>query len=389
MGIKLSKAQNQSLKLIADWYKASGQPYLTLGGYAGTGKTTLIATASNRFRKDVPKLKIAFCSYTGKAARILQQKLTEQKALHKGDSVSTIHRLIYSPVLDDDDNVIGWEKREIDKFPYRLIVVDEASMVNRAIWNDLLSFKVPVLAVGDHGQLPPIEGKFNLMSKPHIKLEEIYRQEKDNPIIQLSQLARTTGEIPVGNFGKEVMKLPKGDSETGEYLTDLIMSYDQETMILVGYNNTRTRLNSYVRQQLEFESPQPQVGDRVICLRNNYKKHIYNGMTGILRTIEYVNDENGEYYNAVIDLDDEDQSFRGKISVEQFGRKSTLRDEKRLGIDLFDFSYALTVHKAQGSQARRVIVFEERFPKMSDIDWRRWLYTAVTRATDELYIIGS
>jgi ATP-dependent exoDNAse (exonuclease V) alpha subunit len=57
--------------------------------------------------------------------------------------------------------------------------------------------------------------------------------------------------------------------------------------------------------------------------------------------------------------------------------------------DLFDFGYALTVHKAQGSSADTVLLFEERNQHMSDDDWRRWLYTAVTRAERQLYIIGS
>jgi len=57
--------------------------------------------------------------------------------------------------------------------------------------------------------------------------------------------------------------------------------------------------------------------------------------------------------------------------------------------DLFDFGYALTVHKAQGSQAKKVILFEERFSKMDDTDWKRWLYTAITRAEEELLIFGS
>jgi exodeoxyribonuclease-5 len=57
-------------------------------------------------------------------------------------------------------------------------------------------------------------------------------------------------------------------------------------------------------------------------------------------------------------------------------------------IDLFDFGYALTVHKAQGSQAQKVVLFEERFSKMDDETWCRWLYTGVTRAGEELYIIG-
>ncbi len=85
-----------------------------------------------------------------------------------------------------------------------------------------------------------------------------------------------------------------------------------------------------------------------------------------------------------------DKNYHGLISVEQFNADSALNfTDKRSKImkgDLFDFGYALTVHKAQGSQAKKVVLFEERFPKMTDDDWKRWLYTAVTRAEEELYI---
>jgi len=92
-------------------------------------------------------------------------------------------------------------------------------------------------------------------------------------------------------------------------------------------------------------------------------------------------------------FDDEEQDFEGLAVKKQFGSTTSLNFGKELRAltlkaELFDFAYALTVHKAQGSQASRVILFEERFKQMSDLDWRRWLYTAVTRAEDELIILG-
>jgi superfamily I DNA/RNA helicase len=85
--------------------------------------------------------------------------------------------------------------------------------------------------------------------------------------------------------------------------------------------------------------------------------------------------------------------YEGDIAIKQFTSETPLNfknDRKAtLGFDLFDFGYALTVHKAQGSQARKVILFEERFPKMTDDDWRRWLYTGITRAEEELVLFGA
>ena len=170
-------------------------------------------------------------------------------------------------------------------------------------------------------------------------------------------------------------------------MTELLNNYSPETLILFGYNTTRKRLNSYIRSSLGFESPEPVSGDRVICLRNNHKAKIYNGMLGTIRRIERKNDS---WYSADIDMDGADQQYSGLISVAQFNADTAMNftENRRLIMqgDLFDFGYALTVHKAQGSQAKRVILFEERFKKMDDDQWRRWLYTAVTRAESELYI---
>ncbi len=390
MEIELSEAQKQIISSILVWFKNRGsRQYLTLGGYAGTGKTTLVGYISKKLREQSPDLKIAFCSYTGKAVRVIGRKLSDVDAVKSDDSVSTIHRLIYEPNLNDDGVVIGWSRKEITDFKYGLIIVDEASMVNHGIWNDLLEYDVPILAVGDHGQLPPIEGAFNLMDNPDLKLEEIYRQEKDNPIVFVSKMARTRGIIPTMEFGKGVVKMSRRDPETQEFLSDLFMQYDDDTLILVGYNNTRVKLNNAVRGLLGFESERPQVKDRVICLRNSYENHIYNGMMGRIKSIEAITDDWGSYYKSRISLDgQEGYDFEGLISYNQFGTKETLHAEKTPEVELFDYGYALTVHKAQGSQARRVIVFEEKFSSMDNEMWKRWLYTAVTRASEELYIIG-
>ncbi|MBU0576691.1 ATP-dependent RecD-like DNA helicase [Patescibacteria group bacterium] len=264
-------------------------------------------------------------------------------------------------------------------------------MVNFDIWQDLLSFNIPIIAIGDHGQLPPIEGKFSLMEKPNIKLEIIHRQAADNPIIKLSIQARKTGKIPIGKFGPHIEKLDQQEIDTQEKVQQLLKEQSNQTMILTGYNHTRVKINDFIRQHKFFEpTPEPMVGDRVICLRNNHTKHIYNGMLGTITHLDSV-DEN--FFYAEINLD-ENQKYQGNLYKHQFGAiqpKNYTKGERQLikDADLFDFGYALTVHKAQGSQAPRVILFEERFKQMDDEQWRRWLYTGVTRAEKELYIIGT
>jgi len=346
--MNISPDQQKALKKIIAWYKdPEKEQFITLGGYAGTGKTTLISVFRHILHKINPSLKVGFISYTGKATRILQNKLIENQGIFPKDSVTTIHSLIYSPVSNSNQEIVGWDiKDEIDR---DFLIIDEASMVSRNIWEDLLAYKKPILAVGDHGQLPPIAGKFNLMENPEICLTKIHRQSKGNPIIEVSTQARKKGSVE---------------------------------------NNTRVRINNQIRSFLGYQSEYPEEGDRVICLRNNHQRGIFNGMLGQIKSIE---SHSEKWFFAHIAMED-GFDFEGLILREQFNCAHPLNFSKRrretLEGDLFDFGYAMTVHKAQGSQAKRVILFEERFARMDEENWRRWLYTGVTRAEEELYIIG-
>ncbi|MBD3280985.1 AAA family ATPase [Candidatus Dojkabacteria bacterium] len=386
--MQLSTDQKFALDALLTWVDKPKGAFITLGGYAGTGKTTLIGLLRRMARKKDAKKKWAFVSFTGKASRVLGNSLLEQKAKFKGDYSGTIHSLIYSPIEDArTQEIIGWEKK--DDLKADVIVVDEASMVTREIWQDLLSFKVPIIAVGDHGQLPPVGTKFNLMEKPILKLEEIHRQAKDNPIIQLSVEVRKSGTIPIQEYSKRVRKISRQDHETQEVVEDLLRGYNSDTMVLCGFNRTRVELNKFIRNLLEIESMEPTSGDRVICLRNNHKKQVFNGMVGTVNSIEGAGEIN---YLVEITFEDYDQFYKGEILKEQFNAQKPMNmgtdRKKTVASDLFDFGYALTVHKAQGSQAHRVILFEERFPQMDDEMFRRWLYTGVTRAQEELHVVG-
>jgi len=407
MTYSLSPDQAEALRQIGAWYRSKSSPYLTLGGYAGTGKTTLIAYLRQKLREFDEDATVAFCAYTGKAARVLQEKLKEQKVPRRKDSVSTIHSLIYTATEGLGGGFGGgsggggfggagapvWTLK--DELACDLIIVDEASMVDEAVWRDLLSFGIPVLAVGDHGQLPPVGSSFNLMAEPMIRLERIYRQAEESPIIEVATLARATGVLPVREYGAGVRKLDRAAPETGLIVQEFLDSWRPELLVLCGYNKTRVQLNEAVRAARDVESAEPASGDQVVCLRNNRRARVYNGMTGRLKYCVPVSarlDPERLWYEAEIELDGEDYGYSGYILREQFGaaeavKRPPLAPGGQPG-DLWDFGYALTVHKAQGSQAERVLVFEERFPRSSDEDWRRWLYTAVTRAELELTIIG-
>jgi ATP-dependent exoDNAse (exonuclease V) alpha subunit len=391
MGYTLSMDQAAALKEIGAWYRSESSPYMTLGGFAGTGKTTLIAYLRKALREHDETATVAFCAYTGKAARVLQEKLREQRVARRGDLVSTIHSLIYT-TEDAPGGTPRWIRK--DSIDRDLIIVDEASMVDESIWRDLLSFNVPVLAVGDHGQLPPVGSNFNLMANPTLRLERIWRQAVDSPIIEVATLARQNGQIPVKEFGSGVRKLDRSLPETGQDVQQMLEGWNPDLMILCGYNATRVNLNRTIRGLRDVSSPEPQPGDRVVCLRNNRAKRVYNGVLGRIASLKPADGPEGaRWYEAEIELEGEDYLYSGHILREQFGARETVRDvppapDGERG-DLWDFGYALTVHKAQGSQAERVLVFEERFPRSTDDDWRRWLYTAVTRAVNELTIVGA
>lgn len=388
--MKLTEEQQTAIRTILQWYLDEHKsPHLTLGGYAGTGKTTLIAAFKKILQQQQQKQRaIAFCSYTGRAAQNLKNRLQQLNALDKTDTISTIHGLIYDPIENNRGVIVGWSpKSELEK---DLIIVDEASMIDAAIWRDLCSYQVPILAVGDHGQLPPIQSAFNLMEQPDIILTEIHRQAKENPITLVATHARQTGEVPVQIFGDRVKKYARQDPDAQTASGELLANYSPSTLILCGFNTTRVKINQFIRTELGFEDQLPHAGDRVICLRNNRAKGIFNGMLG---TILHLKKVDKEWYEAEIDMDDSQKIYSGLLYAPQFGAPSAInfsKDRARANRgDLFDFGYALTVHKAQGGQAKRVILFEERSQHMTDDMWKRWLYTAVTRAEEELYIFGA
>lgn len=388
--MKLSEDQKKAILSILSWYKDTNRKQsITLGGYAGTGKTTLISVLRKvLFERVNDKIKVAFCSYTGRATQNLRNKLEENKSIYWRDTVSTIHGLIYDPIENGNAEIVGWKKKE--EITADLIIADEASMIDSEIWRDLLSYNIPILAVGDHGQLPPIKGSFNLMEKPELKLEQIHRQAATNPIIEISIQAREVGEVTPKSYGTGIVKYSmENDGDAQSISMELLENYNTNTLILCGYNSTRNKINQFIRTSLGFEVPEPRSGDRVICLRNNHEKNIYNGMLGTIISLER---EDKDWYQAEISMDGQEDNYQGLIYGPQFDSPEPINFTKDRKLaskgDLFDFGYALTVHKAQGSQCKRVIMFEERFKQMDDNMWKRWLYTGITRAEEELYLFG-
>lgn len=392
---ELSQDQLTAYKGIVDWM-TNPTPLLRFGGFAGTGKSTLLALLAYSH----PFKKIAFCAYTGKAAGVLRQKIYMGNA--HNHEVSTIHSLIYRPVIDKTTGQVShWARKpSLDEYDY--IVIDEASMVDEVLYQDLSSYGIPILATGDHGQLPPVMGNFNLMETPDLRLEKIHRQAEGNPIIRLSVHIRQHGDLPNGVMTEENIRYIGRESLPsllGEIYTDPQVRIGNAA-VLCYKNKTRQMVNAQVRQMRFPGMPldEPLVGDQLICLRNA-RDTVFNGMRGVLTGArKFIRNTNA--YHANVSFPDDEIEFDGPISKYQFGQLATFKSFEELvpfgmtGVTdwddvglLTDYGYGMTVHKAQGSAFECVVMIYERPANANDDDFRRWLYTGVTRCSDMLFIV--
>jgi hypothetical protein len=374
-----------------------------LSNYIPTHNTTLISTITKEFNRAI---RFAFCALSGKAASVLGKKLQDQGIRFEEDGhyCGTIHRLIYRPIENEEGEVIFWAKKET--LEYDVIVLDEASMVSEDIFRDLSSYGIDILAIGDHGQLPPIEGRFSLMSEPVLLLEKIHRQAADNPIINLSMQIRERGKIPKGYKNNKHIKIFK-KNEYIDLLKEIYKGVQNpeliiDTAVLCYKNTTRTRLNIMIRNLLFGKiSSTPLTNDIVMCLRNsinNRKEPLYNGFRGYL--ISGVTNFDDDFYEGKIRFPYEgfdtnvnnmlkyqfgfNKTFSSFSELEQFGME--IKHWSEVGL-LFDYGYAMTVHKMQGSQANNIVLFNERPAPVDDDTYRRWLYTAISRSSNKLTII--
>lgn len=401
MSIELSADQRRAHDAVVDWRRKSQSSLLTMGGPAGSGKTTTIAAIVESLRKRDKELAVAFACLTGKASLVLRSKLEAARVMRgTQDYCGTIHGLIYKPRIEGGITV-GWEKVPKGELDYGLIVLDEASMPDKPTFDDLASYGIPIFAVGDHYQLPPVKGDFNLMENPDIRLEQIHRQAEGSPIIRVATMARLEGRIPVGIYGDGVFKT--SDHGLIERLKD-----PKAGIVLAGTNRTRVRVNRLLRRRAGHRGLAPEVGEPIVCLRNDREAGVFNGMIGTLEGWEDVcpdpshgkrnrpgADPNRKYppcaLHALGKVKFPGFDFRAPILKEQFGLEKTIVKHENLRWGemggLFDWAYCITTHKAQGSEADNVVVIEET-DHMDEAMRPRWLYTAVTRARKKLAIVG-
>lgn len=393
--MELAKQQAEAATLVKAWL-AGGydpkKPFFYLAGYAGTGKTTIAKVLTEEVKYPV------FAAYTGKAASVLNKK---------GIPATTIHKLVYRLIKPDefkaekiskelalaspsDIERLRKELRDVyaprfcinDESPLLscdLLVVDEVSMVGEEIGRDLLSFRKPILVLGDPGQLPPISGEgFFTSNKPDFLLTDIHRQAAGNPIIGMATVVRQGGTLRAGRYGSSEV-VWRNKFEPSRYL-----AYEQ---IICGRNVTRSAVNGNVRDALGYSSTQPSRGEKVICLRNNADLGILNGMQFWVKKSE----DSGIYLdlNLTEDKSQVEAEIDEKvlpISCHPFGSDfNAMHPRERHRFQEFDFGYAVTCHKSQGSQWETVLIHNEAYCFREHS--AKWIYTALTRAEKGVLVV--
>lgn len=362
-----SPQQAAALDAAGRWLKnvKHGKRVFRLFGYAGTGKTTLARHLADGLDK------VCYAAFTGKAALMMRRAGCT--------GATTIHGLIYTPVEQPDGTVDFSLNKESAAADADLIVIDECSMVDADLAADLMSFGKPILVLGDPAQLPPVkDAGYFTEADPDVMLTEIHRQARDNPIVAMATTVREGGLLDYGSYGDSRV-IRRGVLDETQLL--------QADQVLVGRNLTRTTFNARLRTAMGRKSPDPQEGDRLVCLKNDRQLGIFNGgMFEVLQTPP----KRRQKSMIRLKLRSEDQPDRSPIPVQVrreffFGGVEDLSWKDLKHSQHFDYGYALTCHKAQGSQWADVIAYDESGIFRDDA--RRWLYTAITRASERLTIV--
>lgn len=395
--------QEEGIKLAPDQRKAVNEAMncgvLVITGGPGTGKTTTINTIIKLLQKE--KMEIELAAPTGRAAK----RMTETT----GIEAQTIHRLLNVSYMAEDSKRQSFDKDEENPIEADVVIIDESSMVDIILMSHLLNaiaIGTRLILVGDADQLPSV-GAGNVLKDiinseciKVVKLNQIFRQAQESAIIMNAHRINK-GEYPVLNeknndffFMKRynqaelintvtelaLTRLPKFLNSTDNRDIQILTPMRKSPLGVINLNNVlQSKLNppSRDKREKEFRGTIFREGDKVMQIKNNYDMvwksfdgrrwdegvGVFNGDEG---TISHIN-EGSEY--IVVDFDD---------------NKTVRYDYSQL--DELELSYAVTIHKSQGSEYRAVIIPVFNGPEM--LLSRNLLYTAVTRAKELAVIVG-
>lgn len=350
MTLTLTQEQSNALDRIVDWAKKKESRQFTLAGYAGTGKTTIMRTVIDQLPKG---LDVVVAAPTGKAASVL---------CDKGVPATTIHRLCYQCKGENEEGQVMFDflDHRVDRDDL-LVIIDEASMVDQRIYEDLKTTGCRLLFVGDHGQLAPVGKDPGLMANPDCRLETILRQAEDSPIISFAHHLRCGGDPEEWKHSRIQCDV------TVMRERSWIPEFDKGVDVwLCGTNAIRTILNSRKRRDGDTE--------RIVVLRNDYRLGLMNGQTFEATAVERHPDTKHPVTGVV---DGRFVQFHPAAWLAQEFERPEYGDRRLLA----DYGHCLTVHKSQGSEWPVVAVYADR---RGGDDLARWRYTAATRAKDEL-----
>ena len=351
--VALSDEQEAAAQRIFEYLGSKRARPFSLHGLAGTGKTTLLASVA----RDIPNA--ILCTLTGKAASVLRRKT--------GLPACTIHSAFYK-LVDVSHDKLGRQRLHFDpahqhgELSGRIVLIDESSMLNHEMTRDIISTGAKIASSGDPGQLPPVNGE-KFFDYADAVLETIHRQALESPIIRQAHAVRRERMYRADGDGFQVPKRALSDTELLEAET-----------ILCFTNPTRHHVNAFVREARGIRSRWPRQGEPVMCRKNAPLFGVFNGAVYTLGA-----DFNEGDTVIRIDVDEVDTViplvfFEGLPSALPPGVEPTTS---------FGFGYALTVHKAQGSEWGSVVLIDECWkPEIR----QAWLYTGITRASEKLII---
>ena len=392
----LTRKQEEGLRIAVQRYK-DNEKYTCIAGYAGSGKSTLIRFIISALGVDQDR-EVAYVAYTGKAANVLQTKGCP--------NATTAHKLLYKAKPLPNGTFI-FEEKSLNDSNLRVIVVDEVSMLPKKMWDLLISHGIYVIAAGDPGQLPPIDkdADNHILEKPHVFLDEIMRQAQDSEIIRFSMWIREgkpMSQFPCSN--QQVMIIKPQDMVTG--------MFTWADQIICSTNAKRMEINNIVRQLLGHGTL-PQVGDKIISLRNNWEYlsasgnwALTNGSIGVIEQFNlnevwvprYIKTGGPiTYMNTNILLEDGDIFLGMPIDYEGLvtgtpsldSRQVYQLNRNKMTPDApfdFTYAYAITGHKSQGSEWAKVLMIEEGFPFAKE-EHIKAMYTEATRAQEKLAVV--